>query len=288
MITFFCSPRAFDDGHIALIQRNAIQSWLAIDPKPEILLIGDEFGVSRIAEEFSIRHIPNVETDPRGIPLRSSMCKIAHTEATHDLLCIINADILIIDFLYTAIRKIPLDKFLAAGRRHDLEVRKPIPFSDPSWRSGVWQRVVQDGTLRGPSTIDYALYSRSISPPILPPFPVNSFGWDPWFLFEHKRRHIPVIDLTPTVRVVHQNHESREANREKWSAWLRDPYAMRLLRDSGGFSHMMTLRDADYHLRPSGLARRPILHRLLSSLATRPFYREALGAYRDLKARARR
>lgn len=288
MITFFCSPRSFDDAHIALIQRNAIQSWLALDPVPEVLLIGDENGVARIAHELSVRHIPNVGTNAHGIPLRSSMCEIAHAEASHELLCIINADILIVDQLYTAVCDLSFDQFLVAGRRHDLDVRSPIPFHRHGWRSSISDSALRVGTLRGPSTIDYALYPRSITPPILPPFPVNSFGWDPWFLFEHKLRRIPVIDVTPTVLVVHQNHESHQANREKWRTWIRDPVAMRILKESGGFSHMMTLREADYQLHPHGIARPSPVGRLLSSLATRTFYRGAIGAYRNAKARMRR
>ena len=288
MITFFCSPRPFDDGHIALIQRNAIQSWLSLDPIPEVLLFGDENGVTGIAEEFGVRHIPRVGMDGRGIPLRSSMCEIARAEATHELLCIINSDIVIVDHLYPAVQGLPFDQFLAAGRRHDLEVRRPIPFHRQGWRSLVRDDATQSGELRGPSTIDYALYPRAISPPVLPPFPVNSFGWDPWFLFEHKRRHIPVIDVTSAVLVVHQNHESHDANREKWRAWLRDSDSMRVLHESGGFSHMMTLREADFRLLPDGLARPSPLGRILSALATRPFYRRTLGAYRSVKARVRR
>lgn len=288
MITFFCSPRSFDDHHISLIQRNAIHSWLTLDPAPEVLLFGNERGVERVAEELGVRQIPSVGTNARGIPLRSSMCEIARVEATYEFLCIINADIVIVDDLYAVVRRLPFDHFLATGRRHDLDVRKPIPFHEPSWRSSMRDTAARSGELRGPSTIDYAVYPSSIFPPILPPFPVNSFGWDPWFLFEHKRRRIPVIDVTPSVLAVHQNHESRDANRQKWRAWLRDSDSMRLLQESGGFSNMMTLREADFRLRPDGLVRPSAVGRVLSALATRRFYRTALGAYRSVKTRLRR
>ena len=288
MITFFCSPRSFDDDDISLIQRNALHSWLTLDPIPEVLLLGNENGVKRIAEEFGVRHIPHVGTNARGIPLRSAMCEIARVEATYDFLCIINADIVIVDHLYPALQMLPFDQFLAAGRRYDLEVRRPIPFHERSWRSSIRDAAIQSGELRGPSTIDYALYPRSISPPILPPFPVNSFGWDPWFLFEHKRRRIPVIDVTSSILAVHQNHESQEANREKWRAWLRDSDSMRILQESGGFSNMMTLREADFRLRPDGLARPSPVGRVISALATWRLYRGALGAYRRVKARVLR
>ena len=277
MVTLFTSPRPFVDAHTIMIQRNAICSWLSLDPTPQVLLIGDDVGVADIAQEFSIRHIRNVDTDERGIPMRSSMCQIARDEAAHEYLCIINADIIILDNFYEALRSISLGEYIAAGRRYDLNVDGPICFDTAAWRASLRDRVHREGTLRGPSTIDYAVYSKSICPPILPPFPVNSFGWDPWFLFEHKRRRIPVINLSPTVSVVHQNHEAPEQVRRRRQAWRCDENAMAALREAGGFANMMTLREADYHVDSCSLKRPPLGHRFLAAVATNRVYREILG-----------
>ena len=277
MVTLFTSPRPFVDAHTIMIQRNAICSWLALDPTPEVLLIGDDIGVADIARDLSVRHIPRVDTDERGIPMRSSMCQIARDEAAHEYLCIINADIIILDNFYEALRSISLDKYVAAGRRYDLDVGDLIRYDTGVWRATLRDRIHREGTLRGPSTIDYAVYSKGICPPVLPPFPVNSFGWDPWFLFEHKRRRIPVINLTPTVSVVHQNHESPEQVRLKWQAWRRDANAMAALRHVGRFASMMTLREADYEVDSRGLRRPPLGNRLLARMAANRVYREALG-----------
>ena len=280
MVTFFCSPRPFVNAHTVLIQRNAIESWLALEPVPEVLLMGDESGVAEIARELAVQHIGEIEKDWRGIPMRSSMCRMAREVAKHDLLCIINADIVVVHDLHAAVRRISFPQFVAAGRRRDLDVHSAIRFDCDDWRGELWDRACRQGILRGPSTIDYAVYPKCIAPPILPPFPVNSFGWDPWFLFEHKRRGIPVVDLTPAVTVVHQNHESPAQNRLKRRAWRQDVYAMEALRNAGGFANMMTLREADYQVGASGLRSSRYGGRILSKMATNRVYREILGCKR--------
>ena len=282
MLTIFTSPRPFVDPHVVVIQRNAIRSWLALNPRPQVLLMGDDAGVDDVAREFAVQHVPDVEKGRDGTPMRSSMCRMAHAAAEHELLCIINADILILDGLYDALRSIPLHRFVAAGRRRDLDVGDEIAMDADDWQSRLRTEADREGSLRGPSTMDYVVYSRSITPPVLPPFPMRSAGWDPWFLYAHRRRGIPVVDVTPAVNVVHQNHESRDDVKNKKKAWRNDPDAMAALRRAGGFSSMMTLREADYVLTPSGL-QRPLANRVLSGLLGAGVYRRTLALKRHLQ-----
>ena len=59
MITVFSVPKPFE-GHIGIIQCNAIKSWKKLDPKCEIILYGNEKGVKEIAEKFDLIHIPDI------------------------------------------------------------------------------------------------------------------------------------------------------------------------------------------------------------------------------------
>ena len=54
-ITIFATPKKFD-GHIGVIQRNAITSWTHIQPKPEVILFGTEPGTAELAAELGLRH----------------------------------------------------------------------------------------------------------------------------------------------------------------------------------------------------------------------------------------
>lgn len=50
MLTIFSIPKAFN-GHIGDIQRNAINSWTRLQPECEILLLGDDEGTGKAADE---------------------------------------------------------------------------------------------------------------------------------------------------------------------------------------------------------------------------------------------
>ncbi|MGQ9834042.1 MAG: glycosyl transferase family 2, partial [Candidatus Villigracilaceae bacterium] len=71
LLTLFSAPKPFTDPHIAVIQRNAIQSWLRL-PDVEVILLGDEAGLAQVAAEFGVKHLPEVACNPSGTPLISS------------------------------------------------------------------------------------------------------------------------------------------------------------------------------------------------------------------------
>jgi len=56
VITIFAMPKPFH-GHIEIIQRNAIQSWMRLDPGVELILFGDEHGTAGVCKEFGLRHV---------------------------------------------------------------------------------------------------------------------------------------------------------------------------------------------------------------------------------------
>lgn len=48
-------------GHIGLIQCNAILSWQQLEPRPEIILLGDDDGTAETAQQFGLGHFPAVD-----------------------------------------------------------------------------------------------------------------------------------------------------------------------------------------------------------------------------------
>ena len=60
MLTLFAIPKAFR-GEFNQIQRNAITSWTLLEPKPEIILLGDDEGTAEVAKEFGVRHVSGVD-----------------------------------------------------------------------------------------------------------------------------------------------------------------------------------------------------------------------------------
>src|SRR5437899_1115103 len=54
--------------------------------------------------------------------------------------------------------------------------------------------------------IDYFVFTRGLLDPV-PPFAVGRPSFDNWFIYRARSRRAPVIDATPAVLAVHQNHD---------------------------------------------------------------------------------
>ena len=94
-LTIFTAPKPFTNPHIALMQRNAITSWLNLGPQVEVLLMGDETGMTEIRPGMGVKHLPDVERNSNGTPLVSSMFALARQHSTSPLLACVNADIVL-------------------------------------------------------------------------------------------------------------------------------------------------------------------------------------------------
>ena len=105
MLTIFTIPKPFC-GHIGVIQTNAIRSWIALSPACEVILFSDDEGTAEVAAQSGIQHIPHVERNEYGTPLLDSVFSIAQDTAGHQLMCYVNADIILMSDFLTAIRQI--------------------------------------------------------------------------------------------------------------------------------------------------------------------------------------
>src|SRR5207253_9221526 len=95
-VTLFTVPKAFK-GHIGVIQRNAIISWTKLEPRPEIILLGNDEGIKEIAEEFNLKHIPEVKCNEFNTPLISSIFETAEAHTDNEIMAFINTDVILLD-----------------------------------------------------------------------------------------------------------------------------------------------------------------------------------------------
>lgn len=206
LITLFSAPKPFTDSHIATIQRNAIKSWTLL-PDVAILLIGDEEGVAEAAQEFGVLHMPEVKCSRGGTPLISSMFDLARRSGDSDLLCIINTDIILMpDFLEAAKQVAKLkEKFVLLSQRWDYDLKSELKFTE-GWGNLLRASVLSQNDLHRPSGSDFFLFPRTCYKKV-PDFAIGRAGWDNWMIFEARREKWPVIDCTPDVMIVHQNHD---------------------------------------------------------------------------------
>lgn len=195
-----------------MIQRNAIKSWTLL-PDVEVILLGEEMGLAEAARELGVKHIPNVARNDSGTPLISSMFQTGRENSNSDLLGIINADMILMPDFVEAARRSRLrsprrgqrDKFVLLSQRWDLDVNELLDFSD-GWHQRLSSIVDRRGTLHRPAGSDFFLFPKSCYQDI-PDFAIGRAGWDNWMIYKARKEKWPVIDCTPSVMIVHQNHD---------------------------------------------------------------------------------
>ena len=216
LITLFSAPKPFTNPHIAMIQRNAIRSWTLL-PDVEVILLGEEEGLAQAAKELGVKHLPNVTCNASGTPLISSMFQLARENSISDLLCIINTDMILMpDFVEAALESssllldsrqqaVGLQKFVLLSQRWDLDVTQPIEFTE-GWQDRLSSTVHRQGTLHRPAGSDFFLFPKSCYTDI-PDFTIGRAGWDNWMIYNARQQKWPVINCTPSMMIVHQNHD---------------------------------------------------------------------------------
>ncbi|MFZ3212878.1 MAG: hypothetical protein WA188_15355 [Terriglobales bacterium] len=206
-LTLFALPKAFR-GHIDVIQRNAIRSWAELKPAPEILLFGDDAGTAEIAQEFGLWHIPSIRRNEFGTPLMGDFFQQAQSVATHDTLCYVNSDIILLADFPQAVARIARfrEKFLMVGRRLDLDLAEPLRFDANGWGASLRSRALSQGTMNIARSIDYFVFPRNLYPP-LPEMALGRFWWDNWLIWKAHAVGAAVVDATAVVLAIHQNHD---------------------------------------------------------------------------------
>lgn len=205
-LTLFATPKRFE-GHIGVIQRNAIQSWTRMRPRPEIILFGHEAGTAEIAAEFGLRHVPEVKCNRWGTPLISDLFGQAEKLGSGQVVSYVNSDIILFSDFAQALARVAAwsSHFLMVGRRTDLDIKAPIDFAD-NWAAQLGERTRREGKLQIARSIDYFAFSRGLYPSI-PALAIGRFWWDNWLLWKARSLGAQVVDATRAVCVIHQNHD---------------------------------------------------------------------------------
>ena len=216
LLTLFSAPKPFTNPHIAMIQRNAIKSWTLL-PDVEVILLGEETGLAEAAKELGVKHLPNVARNESGTPLISSMFQLARENSNSELLCIINADMVLMpDFVEVTLESssklldnrqqaVGLQKFVLLSQRWDYDIASPLDFA-AGWESQLRESVRKQNQLHRPAGSDFFLFPKSCYQDI-PAFIIGRAGWDNWMIYKARSEKWPVIDCTPSVMIVHQNHD---------------------------------------------------------------------------------
>jgi diadenosine tetraphosphate (Ap4A) HIT family hydrolase len=175
-LTIFACPKPFTNPHIAIIQRNAIISWTLLRPRTEIILFGDEEGTAEICQELGLRHLREIVRNEFGTPVLNDIFEKAQQLANYEVLCYVNADIILMSDLIHAINQISQwqKSFLMVGQRWDLDMRELLDFSKNDWEEHLRVLAMHFGNKRLPNLIDYFVFPKGLFTDI-PPFVIGRY-----------------------------------------------------------------------------------------------------------------
>jgi hypothetical protein len=254
MLTIFSVPKAFK-GHIGVIQRNAVQSWTLLRPRPEIILFGKDEGTAECAWEFGVRYEPEITTNQYGTPLLNDMFRRAESAASHPWIWYVNADILLLANFMHAFKQVSqrLQKFLLVTERINMDVREPIQFS-ASWEEHYLRLSREEGVRWGPTGIDVFAYPRGFYTRV-PDFGLGRLWFDQWLIKAARQMRAPVVDASLVAPVFHQNHDYNHVPGGAEWVW-KGKEAEHNLALYGEKPHAYTLLDVTHELLPDGSLRR--------------------------------
>ncbi|MDD5652840.1 MAG: hypothetical protein PHT31_01585 [Candidatus Omnitrophica bacterium] len=204
MFTIFTCPKPFV-GQMLDLQLKAIRSWMQVKPAAEILLLGDALDTCKVANDFGLRHLPDIEKNALGTPLVNSIFEKAEAAASFPLICYVNTDILFFgnfSFALKAAQK-KFKKFLLTGRRYDLD-NCDLEISG-NWQEELLLRLKARGRIQ-PYGSDYFLFPKGTFKRI-PPFALGRGAWDNWLVYYLSLHHTAVIDVSGFIYSVHQAHD---------------------------------------------------------------------------------
>lgn len=222
MFTIYTVVKPFR-GEYRNIQYNALRSWLALEPRPEVLVFGaGEWGAKTAARRLGVPIYP-VERNEYGTPLLRSAIERAETVASHDVSCYVNADIVILQDFIAALEqtRARFDQFLLSARRWNVDLENlSLDFSS-EWEGGLRETVEARGELHRVTGIDVFCY-RGVDWGTIPAFAVGRRLLDNWLIYRAIETEVPFVDATAVATVVHQEHGVGGEERLDKPEWLRN------------------------------------------------------------------
>ena len=183
------------------------------------------------------------------------MFERAQKIARHDYLCYSNCDIVLMRDFMEAFRRVVAWRrsFLIVSQRWDTEISEPIDFSSPGWQDTLKQRARGEGVLQSTLFIDYFAFRKGLYEDV-PALVVGRSYWDWWLVWKALDKRVPVVDCTPFVTAIHQNH-GYDYHPQGKQGTDEDALARRNIDLAGKGRHLRMLEDATHQVNVDGIIR---------------------------------
>jgi hypothetical protein len=183
------------------------------------------------------------------------MFERAQEIARHDYLCYSNCDIILLDdFLKAFRRALKWRKhFLMVSRRWDTEITEAINFEQRDWATRLRRFARRQGLQMEEYWIDFFVFPKGLYTN-MPPLVVGYGHWDNWMIWRTLSLGVPVLDCSPVLVPIHQNHGySPESGRAQRT--FTDVRSLRNLELIGGGEHTAGLSASTHRMTRIGWVR---------------------------------
>jgi len=247
-LTLFTLPRRFE-GPFATLQHNALASWRALEPSPELILFGNDDGTADAARQYDAQHRPELARNELGTPLVDHLFRTATKHTRTPYQGFVNTDIILDPGLTALVARITAwrPRVLIISRRWDFDLTEPVDFRTPGAFTALAARARTEGKIYDHHGMDVFIFPTGQFDS-MPPF---SIGWpgakyDNWLVCAARRAGLPVVDISHALTNLHQNHPIGAPNpakaREHW-------VSLDLL---GGHGCCYNILDATHTVSPDG------------------------------------
>jgi hypothetical protein len=284
MLTICAVAKPFQ-GHIGVIQRNAMISWTKLEPKPEIILFGTEHGTAEIARELGFKHMAEVARNRHGTPLLADILAGAEKHGRGEAIAYVNADIILPREFTLGIEKVrsTFERFLAVGRRTNLEVQEALNFGR-GWEEKLKKRLRKEGQLESHTGIDFFVFPRGTYEDV-PPLAIGRVWFDQWCIKYARKKGLPVVDLTRFAAIAHQLHDYNHVAGGRELGTYGGVEADENLAYYGERPHAYTILSATHVMTEDGVIRRVFWQRevaAVKNLLWEVFVHRTLGVRKKL------
>lgn len=227
VITILASPKPFV-GVASTHQMNAIRSWLALAPGVEVILFDDAPGTAEAARRLGVKHVPEVERSPRGVPYFGAIAAYAERNGRYETQAYLNCDLVATGTLLAMIARVPFRQFLMVGQRIDLPRDLTIDVTGSAWEDRLLE-LAEKGRidLSAHHACDYFVFRRGLWQ-TLPPAVIGRAGYDNALIAHCLRGRVPVIDATRDVMVLHPFHGYDHVAGGKDTVWMGEDARLNL------------------------------------------------------------
>lgn len=246
MLTVITTFKPFE-GIFDKIQRNALESWLKFIKNCDVVVAGEEQGVVDVVNEYGLKLVKEIKRSKFGTPLFSEIIQKGERVADYEYICFTNGDIILLDDFTTTFKilKRSLEDFLALSIRTNLEISQRLNLDDQQIITMLKAKALESKMRRKfPSRgagFDVAVFRKGFFKDI-PPFVVGrGNAYIRWMIYYTKMRKKPVIEISPAITAIHQNHEYTH---------IKDP-KINLLSPSRGQNTYLPIQGEEYLLNSS-------------------------------------